>query len=380
MATRSFPALPSFIAPRKTTSPHAFFNLQKQSKNSPSLQAWPGISIPSSSIDVEYLGREFGGRGATFEALGDDCVVTMGPVEGSTANLMLPRGLITSYKPRMWHGGRVEVVHSLVSEDENGEVMVHGGVSTDVRCVADSGLTEWSPATWALHDVRGSSDEFIQVELISTSPNGKMEAKYLVTLREDMISSELVLTNSTKSIIQLRGSIMSHLTVSTPDASYAVGLQGSNYCNKQAPSEFRILPPADSKKHENSSEFIRSVAQKGFDSLFSAWGTQKHYGEEKDEEQEREESSDYAQMNDKFSRVYTFIPVEFTVIDRGRRNSVVIQRSGFEELYMFSPGSDHDWYGKYAFVCVGPCALLKPILLGPGGIWKGAQYLYNPNI
>ncbi|KAK8966720.1 hypothetical protein KSP40_PGU017500 [Platanthera guangdongensis] len=51
----------------------------------------------------------------------------MGPVEGATANLMLPHGLITSYKPKMWHGGRVEVIHSLVSEDENGEVMIHEG-------------------------------------------------------------------------------------------------------------------------------------------------------------------------------------------------------------------------------------------------------------
>ncbi|KAK8951973.1 hypothetical protein KSP39_PZI003185 [Platanthera zijinensis] len=207
-----------------------------------------------------------------------------------------------------------------------------------------------------------------------------MEAKFLVTLREDMISTELTLTNSTKSVIQLRGGIMSHLTVSTPDATYAIGLQGSNYCSKHAPSEFRIIPPAHSKKDEKSSEFIRLLARNGFDLLFSPWGTKKHDGHGEDRERDREESSDYAQMNDEFSKIYTSAPVEFTVIDRGRRNSVVIQRSGYEELYMFSPGSDHDWYGKYAFVCVGPCALLKPILLGPGGIWKGAQCLYNPNI
>uniref|UniRef100_A0A0F7H058 NDH-dependent cyclic electron flow 5 n=1 Tax=Goodyera fumata TaxID=1390594 RepID=A0A0F7H058_9ASPA len=379
MATRSFPALPNFT-PRKFTFPH-LSNIRNQAKKyNFSPQAWSESFFPSSAINAEYLEREFGGHGTTFEQLGDDCVIKMGLEEGSTANMMLPRGLITSYKPKMWHGGRVEVIHTLVSEDKNGDVMIQGGVSMDVKCVADSGLIEWSPVSWELHDVRGSSDKFIQVELISTSPKEKMEAKYLVTLEEDLISSELIITNSTTSFIKLKGSIMSHLTVSTPDATYAVGLQGSSYYNKQASSEFSIIPPEDLTKEKNSSAFIKSLARNGFDLLFDVWDTKKHYGEKKEEGQEKEESSNFAQMNEKFSRIYTSTPVEFTLIDRGRRNSVVIQRNGFEELYIFSPGSDHDWYGKYAFVCVGPCALLKPILLGPGELWKGAQHLYNPNI
>lgn len=65
---------------------------------------------------------------------------------------------------------------------------------------------------------------------------------------------------------------------------------------------------------------------------------------------------------------------------QGKRNSVVVQRSGFEELYIFSPGSDHEWYGKYAYMCVGASAVLQPVVLGPGGSWTGAQYLYNPNL
>ncbi|KAL0917243.1 hypothetical protein M5K25_012291 [Dendrobium thyrsiflorum] len=384
MATRSFCSFPKFTQRysshlnRSIKFPH-FFDLQNEKQRDFSLKAWTE-SLPSSPINVKYLEREFSGHGASFEAIGDDCVIKMGLEEGSTANLVLPSGLITSYKPKMWHGGKVEVLHTLVSEDQNGEAIVQGGVSMDLKCLNDAAFA-WSPTTWALLDVRGSSDKFIQVELISTSPNGNMEAKCLVTLRDDQISSELQVTNSTASFIQLQGSIMSHLTVSTPDATYAVGLQGSNYWSKKATaSEFSIIPPTDLTKVQSSSAFFRSLAQKGFDGLFSGWGTTKHQDGEKEEEEEKEECNDYLQMNEILSRIYTSTPVEFTVIDRGRRNSVVIQKSGFEEFYMFSPGSDHNWYGKYAFVCVGPCALLKPIVLGPGGIWKGGQYLYNPNI
>ena len=55
-----------------------------------------------------------------------------------------------------------------------------------------------------------------------------------------------------------------------------------------------------------------------------------------------------------------------------------MHRRGFEELYVFSPGSQYQWYGKYVYVIVGP-AMLEPVVLGPGDTWQGAQYLRNPN-
>jgi hypothetical protein len=67
------------------------------------------------------------------------------------------------------------------------------------------------------------------------------------------------------------------------------------------------------------------------------------------------------------------------IVLQGRRNSVCLSRRGFEELYVFSPGSKYDWYGKYAYVCVGP-AMLKPVVLAPGATWQGAQCIRNPNL
>lgn len=65
---------------------------------------------------------------------------------------------------------------------------------------------------------------------------------------------------------------------------------------------------------------------------------------------------------------------------QGRRNSVVVGREGFDELYMFSPGSNHDLYGQYAYICVGQAAVLKPIIIGSEEVWRGGQHLHNPNL
>jgi hypothetical protein len=75
-------------------------------------------SIPYQPINVDYLEGEFSGHGVTFEGegFGDSCVAKMGLENGNTAILMLPSGLITSYKTPMWHGGTVELLHTSVSK------------------------------------------------------------------------------------------------------------------------------------------------------------------------------------------------------------------------------------------------------------------------
>lgn len=70
----------------------------------------------------------------------------------------------------------------------------------------------------------------------------------------------------------------------------------------------------------------------------------------------------------------------FLAMKQGRRNSVVVTRDGFNELYMFSPGSTHECYSKYTYICVGQSAVLTPIILGPEDVWSGGQHLHNPNL
>lgn len=115
---------------------------------------------------MDYLEGEFSGHGVTFEGIGDSCVAKMGLDNGSTATLMLPTGLITSYKTPMWHGGTVELLHTSVSEGDEGEAVIQGGVSLALNCDDGDNEVPWSPSSWALRDIRGHSKDSIKVNLI----------------------------------------------------------------------------------------------------------------------------------------------------------------------------------------------------------------------
>jgi len=81
---------------------------------------------------------------------------------GSVAHLLLPSGLVTSYKPAMWHGTVTEVLHTNVAEGPGGRAAIRGGVSVDLRCAGGGG--GWSPSgAWSLRDVRGNPTTSIEV-------------------------------------------------------------------------------------------------------------------------------------------------------------------------------------------------------------------------
>ncbi|CAI9778846.1 unnamed protein product [Fraxinus pennsylvanica] len=245
------------------------------------LQAVASFSFPP--IDVDCLASEFGIDGVTFSSISDSCVIKMALENGSVANVMLPSGLITSLKVPMWHGGTMELLHTRVSEGENGGAVIQGGISLAFNCQNDRG--SWCPNIWALHQVKGTPQESIQVVLISRNSEGNVE------------NTDDDLKRTTRNI----------------------------------------------------------------------------------EEWEGEEKDNYKHLTDEMSRIYTSAPRKFTVIDRGRRNSVVMRRDGFNELYMFSPGSRHKWYSKYSYICLGQAALLQPISLDSQSEWRGGQHIHNPN-
>lgn len=126
----------------------------------------PGVaSISYPPVDMEYLESEFSGHGVTFTEVNESCVVRMALENGSIANLMLPSGLITSYKAQMWHGGTMELLHTTVSEGQNGSPVIEGGVSLACNCENDQGFS-WSPSSWALHQVKGDPQGSIQVPFV----------------------------------------------------------------------------------------------------------------------------------------------------------------------------------------------------------------------
>ncbi|XP_021282704.1 protein NDH-DEPENDENT CYCLIC ELECTRON FLOW 5 [Herrania umbratica] len=381
------PNFTAFSSPTPTSHhlcyhPHLPSTSLQRSNNRREFPLASVASIPYQPINVDYLEGEFSGHGVTFEGIGDSCVAKMGLDNGSQATLMLPSGLITSYKAPMWHGGTVELLHTSVSEGDEGEAVIQGGVSLAINCESDNEVS-WSPSTWALRDIRGNSKNSIKVELISRE--NMVETRHIVTLQEDVLSSEIRVSNSKSSPLRWTGSIISHLTVSSPDATYALGLEGSNFL-KMPPflSNFGIIPPDFDL--ENDSYIGQLWSQMELKMFFSGLGQRNHKNASEADKKQREseemegEEEGYKQLNAQMSRIYTSAPRFFTLIDRGRRNSVEVGREGFDELYMFSPGSSHEIYGEYAYICVGQSATLKPIILGPGEVWRGCQHLHNPNM
>ena len=138
--------------------------------------------------------------------------------------------------------------------------------------------------------------------------------QYNVSLIQDSLTSEFKLSNSRSSMLELRGTVISHLTVSTPDATYAVGLEGSNFFER-APfmSHSSILPPDVAKNSESLSIL------KGLFSVDKNMDGQIVNGRD-DESQtaEGEEISNYKHLTDKMSRIYTSAPRIFSLIDRVR--------------------------------------------------------------
>jgi hypothetical protein len=127
-------------------------------------------SVPYQPINFDYLKQEFNGHGVTFEEVGGNCKAKMELKNGSIATMLLPSGLITSYKAPMWHGGKVELLHTSVSEGEFGDAVIQGGVSLNFNFQShdDDGddQVSWSPSNWVLHNIKGNAEKSIQVTLI----------------------------------------------------------------------------------------------------------------------------------------------------------------------------------------------------------------------
>lgn len=152
----------------------------------------------------------------------------------------------------------------------------------------------------------------MQVELIGCDAKGAADVRIILRLQEDTLSSELIVSNSGSSELQFMGSFITHLTVSTPDATYAVGLEGSDFSDR-APlmSRFSFFPPDidEQYKEHDLDEPWKLV----WDEKNRQKGNNKG-----DNEDGRigEEDDSYKHLTDNMCRIYTYAPSAFTIIDR----------------------------------------------------------------
>lgn len=159
----------------------------------------------------------------------------------------------------------------------------------------------------------------VQVELISRSGEGNAEVKHIINLQRDLLTSEILVSNSSTSSLHLLGSAICHLAVSTPDATYALGLEGSDYFIRPPfAANFSIIPPDFKRTDRDPRKFW------AFNKLFSKWNA-RNWNVEDDveslvrdikEELEGEEEDNYKHLTEKLSRIYTSAPRSLTIIDR----------------------------------------------------------------
>lgn len=147
----------------------------------------------------------------------------------------------------------------------------------------------------------------LQIEMISTDMKGSVQVRQILTLQEDGLSSDIEILNPKSSSLRISGGLISHLTVSTPDAIYAIGLEGSDFFNRPLVStEFTIVPPDVGKKRGSGSGWF--------------WGQMQQNGsrnkKEDDEEEEGEEDDNYKHLTEQMSKIYKNAPTNFTIIDR----------------------------------------------------------------
>lgn len=160
----------------------------------------------------------------------------------------------------------------------------------------------------------------MQVELSSQNTDSNIEVKQIITLTEDVLSSEVIVFNSSDSSLHFTGAVISHLTVSTPEATYAIGLQGSDFFSRPPLlTDFSLIHPSFGKLG-----LTKASGPRDFMELFSGGdGRNPKYDEhakrmtdEKEETLEGEEQDDYKNLAEEMSMIYTSAPREFTVLDR----------------------------------------------------------------
>ncbi|KAC9404466.1 hypothetical protein E3N88_45890 [Mikania micrantha] len=84
-------------------------------------------------------------------------------------------------------------------------------------------------------------------------------------------------------------------------------------------------------------------------------------------------------LEDRLKEFYILFHQSMRLLIRTRIVFRVI-RIGFEEIYLSSPGSLSEKYGKGYFICTGPAFIIAPITIEPGEEWRGAQVIEHDNL
>lgn len=288
---------------------------------------------------------------------------------GSSLKLSLSDAHVVSYQPKVYwkDDGFEEVLYTV--EDGN---KTRGGVGLVIINEEEKASSVLSGCDWTVKDTDSDAIDALQIELSCTA--GFLDITYIVSLYPVSIATAVVVKNNGRKPVSLKPGIISSLRFKKRSGAGIQGLKGCSYCpSPPLSSPFELLSPSEAMKADSSGWFGSEDGEKP-----GIWAV---------------EDSVITLLEKKMSRVYGAHPAErlkavyntppskYETIDQGRGLFFRMIRMGFEDMYVGSPGSMWDKFGKQQyFVCTGPASMLVPIDVGAGETWRGAMVIEHDNL
>ncbi|XP_010541239.1 PREDICTED: photosynthetic NDH subunit of subcomplex B 2, chloroplastic-like, partial [Tarenaya hassleriana] len=177
----------------------------------------------------------------------------------------------------------------------------------------------------------------LQVELGCTS--GSLDITYVVSLYPLSMATAVVVKNNGRKPVTLKPGILSYLQFKKRSGSGIQGLKGCPYCpNPPLSSPFELLSPSEAMKSESSGWFGSEEGEKP-----GIWKVQ----DDVITVLEKKMSRVYgAPPEERLKAVYNTPPSKYETLDQGRGLFFRMIRIGFEDMYVGSPGSMCEKFGK----------------------------------
>ncbi|KAI4350371.1 hypothetical protein L6164_004833 [Bauhinia variegata] len=340
------------------------------------IRASSASTSTTSLSTAEVLNEKFGRKGITFSESDNVPIVELTVRNGSSLRLQIPDAHVTSYKPKVyWKDDGFEEVLYTIPAGGTDTSKFKGGIGLVMNEVLESGSKGSLPSTleWTVKDSDSDAIDALQVELSCNSRT--FDITYVVSLYAVSVATAVIAKNIGRRPVTLTNAILSHFRTKKRGGTAIQGLRSCSYCS-QPPlsSPFQILTPAEAIKSESP--------------VWLSFGS----------EPEPKSGSWVKQdvpitlLENKMSRIYAAPPTErskpfyntppsnYETIDQGRELFFRVIRMGFEDIYVSSPGSLSEKFGKDYFLCTGPATMLVPVTLNPGEEWRGAQVIEHDNL
>lgn len=295
---------------------------------------------------------------------------------GSSLQLRLNDGLVTSYRPKVYWKDEFsyrEVLHTVAGADT-----VKGGVGLVLNDASSSSLSSslLAGSEWSVTDADSDSYDAVQVELgCGAGKGGALDVSYVVTLYALSMATAVIVKNNGSRPVELTSAVLSHLRFDKRRGTAVEGLRGSPYCSHPPPaSGFALLTPAEAMKREESGWFGGGG---GEEPRQGEWTVEKNLYTILKKKVSRVYA---APPEERTKRIYSTAPSKFTTIDQYSGLGFRVVKMGFEDMYLSSPGGMYEKFGTDYFICTGPASMLVPVVVEPGEEWRGAQVIEHDNL